>query len=536
MTGRHGDYAGASRSDPGAAGGSGTSKPASMKKEMLKYFSTITSISFGALLLALILTVVLTNNQLKNDSSEALENQIEDQAHATLSEAGSYVTQFLNMYEESVVTMVSQSAADTFRSDYCLSLSEPSYFDYRDDFLATPLTQDSRQIKPVSFSHSSYYVTGSTPADLSSFGATINDIRNRTTHLDTFFRHTYETNEDLVGIYTGFHADASESFFRHYPGTETDFDRTYDPVNRPWYSAAVSASPNGVFTSPYSDSFGKGWMITCSRVILDESDNLLGVVGADILIASINKVLDGIKFLEDGKLTLFEESGQVVSDPEWDTVAQESPAPFRYYNLTSPAVSLNTWNGIKSAKINEKKTVSFGGYKAFSYHLPDYDGKYYLVVFVKESEILEPMDEPIEDLDQANASISILLVVITFVVFVVLMVVILAIINQILRTFSSMERNVDALLANVGCPEKNLADGMVDVAHVHIAELQNMSSNMNTVITNLRNVRQQQADTTSNPAYEQSTFFNDLVPFAQIEMTSMPVAYVVPTPSAPPPN
>jgi predicted PurR-regulated permease PerM len=155
---------------------------------------------------------------------------------------------------------------------------------------------------------------------------------------------------------------------------------------------------------------------------------------------------------------------------------------------------------------------------------------------VKESEILEPMDEPIEDLDQANASISILLVVITFVVFVVLMVVILAIINQILRTFSSMERNVDALLANVGCPEKNLADGMVDVAHVHIAELQNMSSNMNTVITNLRNVRQQQADTTSNPAYEQSTFFNDLVPFAQIEMTSMPVAYVVPTPSAPPPN
>jgi hypothetical protein len=258
----------------------GKAKTTSMKTEMLKYFGSITVVSFLSLLTALILTVVLTNEKIKSDSSNALENQIEDQAHATLQESGDYVTQFLNMYEESVVTMVSKSATDTFRSDYCLSLSEPSYFEYGNTYLATPLTQDSRQIKPVSMSHSSYYITGSTPADLANgFDATLDDLRNRTTHLDTLFRHVYTTNQDLVALYTGFHAGSSPSFFRHYPGSEslsTDPTRSYDPQLRPWYSAAESASPEAAFTAPYYDSFGKGWMITGSRVIQDESGGVLG--------------------------------------------------------------------------------------------------------------------------------------------------------------------------------------------------------------------------------------------------------------------
>ena len=293
----------------------------------------------------------------------------------------------------------------------------------------------------------------------------------------------------------------------------------------------MDVSPDTAFASPYFDAFGKGWLITGSRVILDDNGVLLGVVGADILIDSVNKVLDGIQFLEGGKLTLFEESGQVVSDPEWTSTIQQQEDIFTYTDLQAPAVSSSTWNQIKSVDVDEKKTVSFGDYKAFTYHMSAYGGKYYLVVFVQESEILEPLDEPIDDLDAANASISILLSVITVVVFLVLMVVVLAIINQILRTFNHMEKNVDALLANVGCPEKNLADGMVDVSHVHIAELQNMSDNMNTVITNLRNVREQQADLTTNPAFEQSSFFNDLVPFSQIEMTTVPVAYAIPAAS-----
>lgn len=518
----------------GANNGVGKTKATSMKTEMLKFFGSITVVSFLSLLLALILTVVLTNEKIKSDSSSALETQIEDQAHATLVEAGNYVTQFLNMYEESVVTTVSKSATDTFRSDYCLSLTEPSYFEYGNTYLATPLTQDSRQIKPVSMTHSSYYVTGSTPASVATFSSTLEDIRNRTTHLDTLFRHSYETNIDMVALYTGFHADSSDSFFRHYPGSETlttDPTRAYDPVLRPWWSAAVDVSPDTAFASPYFDAFGKGWLITGSRVILDDNGVLLGVVGADILIDSVNKVLDGIQFLEGGKLTLFEESGQVVSDPEWTSTIQQQEDIFTYTDLQAPAVSSSTWNQIKSVDVDEKKTVSFGDYKAFTYHMSAYGGKYYLVVFVQESEILEPLDEPIDDLDAANASISILLSVITVVVFLVLMVVVLAIINQILRTFNHMEKNVDALLANVGCPEKNLADGMVDVSHVHIAELQNMSDNMNTVITNLRNVREQQADLTTNPAFEQSSFFNDLVPFSQIEMTTVPVAYAIPAAS-----
>ena len=69
---------------------------------------------------------------------------------------------------------------------------------------------------------------------------------------------------------------------------------------------------------------GKGWMITGSRVIVERSlpgytdtQTVLGVSGADILIQDIQSVLASVSFLETGKLSLFTSTGQVVSDIEW---------------------------------------------------------------------------------------------------------------------------------------------------------------------------------------------------------------------------
>lgn len=69
---------------------------------------------------------------------------------------------------------------------------------------------------------------------------------------------------------------------------------------------------------------GKGWMITGSRVVLERSlpgyvdtEAVLGVSGADILISDIQSVLASVSFLDTGKLSLFTGDGQVVSDVEW---------------------------------------------------------------------------------------------------------------------------------------------------------------------------------------------------------------------------
>lgn len=500
---------------------------------MLRYFGILTVLSFGSLLLALILTVVSTNESVKNSSRRELELQIENQAEATLKEAGQYFIQFLSRYDKSVASMISESTRNMMRPDYSMSLAEPSYFEYGDTYLYKPLTQDSRQIKPVSMEHSAYYVTGSTPSDIASFSAEIKDTRNRTAHLDQYFRHVYRTSEDLVAAYTGFDT-SPDSLFRQYPGSgslTSDPSRTYDATQRPWYTAATASPGKTAVTAPYGDAFGKGWMITVSRVIYDYtvSTTVLGVSGADILIESLNEVLSEINFLESGKLTLFESSGQVVSDQEWSMDSSDL-TPFMYSDLTSPAVSTSTWNSIVATPAGEESTVKFGGYVAFVSHLADYSGQYYLVVFVKEEEILAPIASTLDNLDSANAEISGMLVGISVSVFVVLMFVVLMIVNGILKTFADMERNVDTLLSNVGCTERNLADGMMDISSVQTIELQRMNNNMNAIINNLRNSRESsQPATMSNAAYDQASFFQNMVPFYTVSVTeAVPSIPIVP--------
>jgi Tfp pilus assembly protein PilE len=281
-----------------------SSHGATLKKALLKYFGILAGVTFLILMLTLVLTVVLTNIQIKSRSETELESQIETQAHATLSETGDYLIQFLNNYEQSVVNMVAKTSSNTLREDYTLARNGTSYFDYGNEYLSQPLSQDSRQIKAVSFSHSSYYVTGSHLEDVGSFPDRTVELRNATANVDTYYKHAYTTNAALVATYTGFNTQPDANFFRHYPGTESlsgDPGRTYDPVERPWYQSALDAYPASAFTAPYGDAFGKGWLITGSRVITDyASDNIIGVAGADILIKDIRAVLDGITFLKTG--------------------------------------------------------------------------------------------------------------------------------------------------------------------------------------------------------------------------------------------
>lgn len=276
-----------------------------LKQALLKRFGLLAGITSIILIVSVVTTVVVTNTEIKNNSETELEDQIETQAHATLSETGDFLVQFLNNYEQSVVNMVAKTSTNTLRDDYTLSKENyTSYFEYGDTYLAQPLSQDSRQIKDVSFSNSHYYVTGSHPEDVDTFPNSITDIRDATANVDTYYRHAYDTNTALVATYTGFDTRPDESFFRHYPGTESlsvDPDREYDPLLRPWYQAAIAASPDSVFTAPYGDAFGKGWLITGSKVITGyDNDDVIGVAGADILIKDIRAVLDSITFLKTG--------------------------------------------------------------------------------------------------------------------------------------------------------------------------------------------------------------------------------------------
>jgi hypothetical protein len=469
-------------------------KTRSLKHAMLSRIGLVACIALGILWIVCVTISVTTNNNVKDDSRSALSDQINRHAQAALKETSNFFISQLKIYEQSIVNFTTIATADTLRSDYSMSLiGQPNFFEYGNATLSPPLTQDNRQIKPVSFSHSRYYVTGATPADIPTFSAALNDTRDRTTHVDPYFRHTYQANEALVAVYTGFDIVPDPNMHREYPGAETlSFDplRTYDPVLRPWYDDAMASPDNTSFGAPYPDFFKKGWMITGSRTIRHpDTDVIVGVTGADILIRDINNVMAGITFLDSGKLSLFEvSSGQVVSDQEWD-LDPDDTSIFTYSDLQNPAVSTDVWNQIASTTVGQSKTITFGDNRAITFRPEEYGAKYVLVVFVTEDEIYKPIQPVIDDMEETNLYIGIGLTIGLLVLSLVIIGFLLHLVTNILQVFHQQQKDIDIMFENIGPTGRKLTDGMEEVPEVNIAELKVMGTNFNACIATLQQQR-----------------------------------------------
>lgn len=306
--------------------------------------------------------------------------------------------------------MLAETTSNSVRDGYSYSLDLPSYFDYNRSTLKQPLAIDERQPATVSFVASGYFVSGSSYDSQSNFSQEIVNYRNRTTTLDRYFKKIYNGYTKVFALYIGMPTNTF-SFFRKYPGKPIE-DRNYDPEMRPWYKDAVnSIDQKAVLTSPYEDAFGGGWMVTNSVIIRNSTGGeIIGVAGADILITSIQELLIDLNILDSGKISLLEESGQVVADIELKPNVTDKDA-FNYTHLKNPAIEEDTWQIISSTPISvdsgiTNKVITNSGYIIYVNHLAIYDGKYILLAAVKKSEVEEEMEETLTDLDEANTEIG----------------------------------------------------------------------------------------------------------------------------------
>lgn len=113
----------------------------------------------------------------------------------------------------------------------------------------------------------------------------------------------------------------------------------YDPINRPWYEAAVAADQNettglgdAVVIEPYLDAAGaeKEWLLALSRAVYADADpdggvnsegELLCVIGVDVMLEQMQLSIDQIDFSYGGYFILATaEEGRVLAAPSnlWD--------------------------------------------------------------------------------------------------------------------------------------------------------------------------------------------------------------------------
>jgi methyl-accepting chemotaxis protein len=86
-------------------------------------------------------------------------------------------------------------------------------------------------------------------------------------------------------------------------------DPGWDHVQRPWFTDGVQNAGKTVITEPYVDADTGRLMVTIVRAARDKSGTIAGVVGADVFIDVLSKIVTNQKITADGKTVLIDGEG-----------------------------------------------------------------------------------------------------------------------------------------------------------------------------------------------------------------------------------
>ncbi|PAA16126.1 chemotaxis protein [Pseudomonas fragi] len=124
----------------------------------------------------------------------------------------------------------------------------------------------------------------------------------------------------------------------------------YDPRERPWYKQAVSAGQT-MLTPPYMAAVG-GLIVTIAMPV-KKGGELLGVVGGDLSLDSLVKIINSVDSGGLGYAFLVSSDGQVIVSPDKDQVMKNLKDIY-------PASTLRIEKGIQEVRLNgHERIISF---------------------------------------------------------------------------------------------------------------------------------------------------------------------------------
>ena len=124
----------------------------------------------------------------------------------------------------------------------------------------------------------------------------------------------------------------------------------YDPRERPWYKQAVSAGKT-MLTPPYMAAVG-GLIVTIAMPVKKDAQ-LLGVVGGDLSLDSLVKIINSVDSGGLGYAFLVSGDGQVIVSPDKDQVMKNLKDIY-------PSSALKIQKGIQEVQLNgQERIISF---------------------------------------------------------------------------------------------------------------------------------------------------------------------------------
>ena len=199
----------------------------------------------------------------------------------------------------------------------------------------------------------------------------------------------------------------------------------YDPRCRGWYDAARLVRTDVIFTEPYNDASTGLVMITLARAVLIEPDNfLVGVVGADITLDSLEDTVLSATVMEHGYTYMCDAQKKLIVHPSLDygadsLIYQVTEKEFDSSNiyeisLFEEFLDVHVIQGERGqqsfTKNGDKWYVSYGPVNGTSY---------FLLMVVPEYDVTASVDALESD---ASTSMTLLIVIVVLVVAFILIV------------------------------------------------------------------------------------------------------------------
>jgi len=249
--------------------------------------------------------------------SERAHSQREDQlarAVASLSERAHVIDKEVLRWER-MLEAVASAAMHALRDD---DVTERDYVlatDFDDPATApADVKSHPRYGRPVSLEHLSFKLAPGT------FEVDVGHDLRRLANLDNVLPAIVARALDDVGerfddapspigwIYVGTPAGVHAS----YPG-HGGYDPSFDPRKRPWYELSAQTDPHLIhWGNPYRDASGLGLILPCSKALVDEDEQFLGVAGMDITFGYLIRSLLVPTDLSIDEAFLLDDQGRIV--------------------------------------------------------------------------------------------------------------------------------------------------------------------------------------------------------------------------------
>ncbi|UTC67485.1 MULTISPECIES: methyl-accepting chemotaxis protein [unclassified Treponema] len=216
-------------------------------------------------------------------------------------------------------------------------------------------------------------------------------------------------------------------------GKQEDYSKTY------WFQEALKKKK--IITEPYKGTYNEKIFITFSLPVYDDSNNIIGVLGADILAKQLSDQIDDIVVGQTGECYILDKSGSTVADKDFSLVETRSNA----YEESKTDPALESCGLFEKMAVEMKKpSVGYFEYKSVK--------KIASYAKMKNTDWTVIVDAPIEEFMGTIAELRLEMIIIGLGILALSLIIIFIVAHRMIKPISLVVRAL-----------KNIAQGEGDL-------------------------------------------------------------------------